>query len=289
VPSFLSPRDIARAVGVSESSVKRWVDLGRIRAHRTAGGHRRVALGEAVQFVREAGLPLVRPEMLGLAGLTPSSGIAIPADQRTEQLLALLRKGASAEARGLILSWFLDGVAIAEIADGPLRSALEVLGELWRHGDEGILIEHRATDACLQAVHQLRLLESPGPGAPLAVGGSTDVYLLGTQVAAAVLAEEGWESLNLGAQTPPRVLERAVEELRPRLAWLSVTDMETAPSLGGDGLGRLLRTLERTGGILIVVGRARHRAGLPQHPRLYQGDIMADLAVFARGLWRAES
>src|SRR5215218_1767754 len=182
VYSFLSPWDLAKAVGVSESSVKRWIDGGRIRAHRTAGGHRRVALGEAIRFVREAGLPLVRPDLLGLSDLQ-ASGAGALADERPAQLLTLLRDGSAAAARGLLVSWYLEGACIAELSDGPLRSSLEALGELWQHGEEGIVVEHRATEIWLQAVHQLRLLlPAAGEGAPLAVGGSPGIDLCGSQL-----------------------------------------------------------------------------------------------------------
>ena len=54
-----------------------------------------------------------------------------------------------------------------------------------------------------------------GEEAPLAIGGSPDVYLLGTQLASAVMAEGGWRNVNLGAQTPLQVLAQTVETLRP--------------------------------------------------------------------------
>ncbi|HEX9106572.1 MAG TPA: MerR family DNA-binding transcriptional regulator, partial [Longimicrobiales bacterium] len=50
--SYLSPRELAEAVGVSESSLKRWADRGVLAVERTAGGHRRIPLGEAVRFIR---------------------------------------------------------------------------------------------------------------------------------------------------------------------------------------------------------------------------------------------
>jgi len=283
VHAFLSPLDLAKAVGVSESSVKRWVDGGRIRAHRTAGGHRRVALGEAIRFVREAGLPLVRPDCLGLGDLA-SAGEGVLAEQRGEHLLRLLRNGSGGEVRGLVVSWYLEGEGIAELADGPLCYALEALGELWQDGDDGIVAEHRATDICLQAVSQLRLLlPAAAEDAPLAVGGSPGIDLVGSQLAGAVIAEGGWRSVNLGAQTPPDILARAVEDLRPRLVWISLTHPESAQGLGSR-IGLLLEVLDRTGGMLIVGGRSHRQAGLPSHSRLHQGGSLADLAGFARGL-----
>ena len=39
----MSPVRAAALIGVSESTLKRWVDAGHIRAEKTAGGHRRIA------------------------------------------------------------------------------------------------------------------------------------------------------------------------------------------------------------------------------------------------------
>jgi excisionase family DNA binding protein len=51
----LSPRQVAEAIGVSESSLKRWCDSGLIPTRRTAGGHRRVPVAGVVAFLRERG------------------------------------------------------------------------------------------------------------------------------------------------------------------------------------------------------------------------------------------
>ena len=64
--SLLTPKDLADAIGASESALRRWVDGGRIRMLRTAGGHRRIPLQEAIRFVRQTGATIVRPELLGL-------------------------------------------------------------------------------------------------------------------------------------------------------------------------------------------------------------------------------
>ena len=52
MPSLLSPRQFAAAIGVSESSVRRWADGGQIKMTRTAGGHRKIARSEAIRFIR---------------------------------------------------------------------------------------------------------------------------------------------------------------------------------------------------------------------------------------------
>ena len=64
--SLLTPKDLADAIGASESALRRWIDGGRIRMSRTAGGHRRIPLQEAIRFIRQTGATIVRPELLGL-------------------------------------------------------------------------------------------------------------------------------------------------------------------------------------------------------------------------------
>ena len=99
-----SPRELAGALGVSESSIKRWADAGEIRIRRTAGGHRRIPAAEAAHFIRRSGHPLARPEMLGL---TPQDRPAQADD--AERLFALLREGREREAADWITALCLQG------------------------------------------------------------------------------------------------------------------------------------------------------------------------------------
>src|SRR5262245_52765982 len=69
----LSPRQLADAIGVSESSLKRWADAGKLAVSRTEGGHRRITMTEAVRFIRDTGATVVRPDLLGL-GTKPARG-----------------------------------------------------------------------------------------------------------------------------------------------------------------------------------------------------------------------
>src|ERR1700759_1480007 len=157
---LLSTRELADAIGVSESSLKRWIDAGKIAASRTEGGHRRVALSEAMRFIRDQRAPIARPELLDL----PDVGAA---RARNESLLTYLLDGDHAAARGFVVGRYLEGVRVAELADGPIRDAMHALGGLWRHDEGGIFVDPRGTDVCLQAVAQLRpLVPVPPANAP---------------------------------------------------------------------------------------------------------------------------
>ena len=284
-PMMLSPRQFAQAIGVSESSVKRWVDRGDLKAMRTAGGHRRITVQEAGRYVREQGFPLLRPEILGLAEIRAASTGASPAGDVSSRLYELLREGASSEARGLILSTYLGGWSVADIVDGPLRSALHRIGELWTRDESGIFCEHRATQIALQAVEALRALMEVPKNASFVVGGAPkgDLYALPSLAAATVLESQGLRAVNLGPETPLETLALGVADLDARLAWLSVSTTEDPHRLRAEIL-RLLPALASRGAPLVVGGARSKALRLPDHDFLYVGSSMAELEALVRGM-----
>ncbi|NLF30648.1 MAG: response regulator [Planctomycetes bacterium] len=58
----LSTFKIAQLLDVNPSSVSNWVDQKLLEAHRTPGGHRRVAITELLRFLKERNMP-VPPEL----------------------------------------------------------------------------------------------------------------------------------------------------------------------------------------------------------------------------------
>jgi excisionase family DNA binding protein len=65
---FFSSTDVAALIGVDASSINRWIDAGRLRAHRTPGGHRRIQQQDLLDFLSQFGMP-VPAELADLRGL----------------------------------------------------------------------------------------------------------------------------------------------------------------------------------------------------------------------------
>jgi excisionase family DNA binding protein len=272
-----SPRDLAGALGVSESSLKRWIDAGRIRATRTEGGHRRIALADALAFIRATGALVVHPELLGMPDALAAQAPRPPDDTALSRALL---EGDGPAVRGWLHTRFLAGAKLADLCDGPLRAAMHAIGELWKHDADGIFIEHRATELCMQALAALRATLDPPLPAPSAVGGAPedDPYLLPSAMAALVLAAEGLRPVNLGADTPTAALHRAVAHLRPRLVWISASS--PLPLARAHELAEFLAALPA--GTAGIVG-GRHRAAIAAAaPGIRSGDSMAELAALAR-------
>jgi excisionase family DNA binding protein len=276
----LSPRDLAQAMGVSESSLKRWIDAGRLQASRTEGGHRRITISDAIRFVREHRHPIVRPDLLGLPALPPPTD----PDAADDLFFRHLHDGDAAAVRGFLLGRYLEGEPVAAISDGPVRTALERIGELWKHSAEGIFVEHRASDLVLQAFAQIRATLEPAPGAPVALGcaPSGDSHLLPTFVAATVLAADDFDAINLGPDTPAAALEAAIARHAPRMIWISVS-MPIAAEVGTT-LARLLQRQASAGRGVIVGGR--HVERVPARAGVLVATSMRELSAFARGLSR---
>ena len=286
--SLLTPKDLADAIGASESALRRWVDGGRIRMSRTAGGHRRIPVQEAIRFIRQTGATIVRPELLGLNQLAAEKEPS-PGASRDDALFDALRLGDGAVARGLIISSYLEGLGLAAVFDGPVRSAMDRIGQLWQHDPRGIMVEHRATGICAETIAELRgLLPVVDEHSSLAIGGAPqdDPYQLPTMMAAATLAEAGFRDVNFGTNTPVELLASEAVHRRARLVWLSISAQQDQKSLR-TAIKKLAERLAKHQIDLVMGGRFSNACVPRAMPNVTLVASMSDLAAAARGMLKS--
>ena len=223
---FFSPKEVAAAMGVSESSLKRWVDKGLIQAEKTGGGHRRLQLDSVLQYARMTGKLVARPELIGLPpeiGSTSQNG-----DGANDEFEKALISGDENTALRVVLDMYLRNTSVADICDMTIAPAFQFIGDMWRCGDMDIYEERRACETCTRVIHELRRAVGAGQAdGPIATGGTLDgdPYTLAASMSELVLRDCGWRARSLGNMLPFETLRRALERERPRLMWISITSI----------------------------------------------------------------
>lgn len=277
---------VARALGVSEASIKRWCDSGVIACGRTAGGHRRVPWQGVIQFVRESGQRLLRPEALGMPeGIGRGRGVA---GRAAGQVAEALERGEFERLRRIGWGLYLGGHPAREIFDDVLAPAFCAIGGRWQHGEIEVYQERRACEMCMRFLRELlRAIPPPPEEAPYAIGGTLagDEYTLGAHMAEIVLREAGWRAECYGLGLPAATWCAAMEKTKPRLVWLSVSWVESVPTFVEEAR-MLCGCAEQYGVALMVGGRALSERIRQQFPYSAYGDNFQHLAAFAGTLWR---
>jgi len=286
---LLTTRELAAAIGASESSVRRWTNDGTIATARTAGGHRRIAFSDAIRFIRETGTPVIRPEVLGLPPVVArAAGKSLGNEALIADLNHALHTGHAAAAIGCIVGLFLNGQNAASICDRAIQPAMKRVGQLWLDDPRAILTEHRATAICVSGLSMLRrMIGEPANHAPVALGGAPDgdPYLLPSMMAGTVLAEAGYRDLNFGPDLPLELLAVATQEHRASLVWLAVkvaADWTTLRSR----IEALAKQLETTSAHFIIGGTGVTPDDLRPSKNISVMQTMSELAAFARGAIR---
>ena len=274
---LVSPRNLAEAIGMSESSLKRWADQGLLKVTKTVGGHRRISVRDAIHFVRDRGIRFLKPTVIGL----PADDLTFAVDDKdlNATLLEHLSEGDSDAVWNLLIGRFLDGTTIAQLGDGAIKSALRELGSRWEHDSNGIFIEHRATDICTQIIQQMRLLATHSSPTFRATGGAvqSDPYMLPSMLVSSVISENGGHPTNLGPNTPVDVLKidsvKRPKAERPKLVWISASVLDSPEEISRE-INQFARECHEADIRLIVGGREatdlslEHIPGLSVHASL---------------------
>jgi methanogenic corrinoid protein MtbC1 len=219
---LLTPKQVARAIDVSESSVKRWCDKGVISTQYTAGGHRRIAISGLIEFLRDRKYELTHPEALGLPPISGQTARVV--DRAREQLTTALLDGDEPRCLQIAIDLYLAEHSISVICDEVFAAVFREIGDRWACGDAEVYQERRGCEISLHVLYELRSLLAPPPAdAPLAIGGAAagDQYSLGTSMAELVLRDAKWNAISLGDNLPLETISAAICEYRPKMFWLS--------------------------------------------------------------------
>jgi excisionase family DNA binding protein len=282
-PRYLSTVQVADAVGVSVTTIKRWVDDGILPARRTAGGHRKLLLADVLRVAQDSRLP--QPDVGRL--IHPDAREPVDVDAVRRQLAEAVGRIDAEHIRAVLTAARREGVPFDVLADRVIGPVMTAVGAGWETGQIDVATEHRITQVVLLAVGELSGQASGTVAAtrPVAVGGATefDPTLLPSLLAKLTLEECGWEAVNLGPHTPVSAFVAAIDRLRPKLVWVSVTHLPSAERFEADYL-HIYQAAQVCGAAVALGGRALTAEQRARLPYTSFGDGMGHLAAFARSL-----
>ena len=223
---LLTSAEVAKILGVTAGSVKRWADLGLLRCARTVGRHRRFDPVEVERFLKDqtGAVQLPHgPDVEGWMELLLSDGDA-------HQVMATVYA-----ERARLGAWW----KVAE----SLSAVLEEMGERWAEGTLSILEEHVASERLSRCLAQVADQLPSRPDAPrlLLTTAENEEHTLGLSLAEIVIREHGWPVLWAGRRVP-------LSEIVAYVASGSVDAVAVAASSVADP-GDLLAQTERLGAI----------------------------------------
>jgi excisionase family DNA binding protein len=221
-----STKELAQMLDVSESTVKRWADAGLLKCRKTLGGHRKFHFDDVIEFKSSCGLALTDETIAErdkeLDDLMAGPDFTRLAERYKEASLA----GQFGCASAMLKEAHRRGHTLATLGDQVISPAMSAIGEMWRAGKIGVLDEHTATFATVQALMQLQM---PIPEAErsekIALVGCAEgeFHHLAALIACNLLESEGWKSIYLGQHTPVFVFAEALVRLKAELACISIT------------------------------------------------------------------
>ncbi len=272
--TLLTPKQVAQAIGVSESSIKRWCDAGSLAFELTAGGHRRLPIADVFQFVRQQGITLANPQLLSLPSNTGDGTLDI---RRAEQnALGALIAGDEETVRRVLFDLYLAKVSVASICDQVVAKCFEKIGELWSEDKITIYQERLATTIILNVISELRqsIQSIPSPSAKHAVGAGLegDHFTIPGSLVDVSLRDMGWKSTYLGVNLPFATIEKAINDLRPDVLWITCASIRNEQEFL-TGLKTLRQATTRMNCEFVLGGRAIDRQ------KIFQASLADDVFV----------
>ena len=280
---LFSPRQVAQAFGVSESSLKRWCDGGLIRTVRTVGGHRRLQLSSIILFARDHHHAILFPELIGMQARLVGSGNGI--DPHEKQLFNALIHGLESLSRQIVFDLYLEKRSISMICDGVISKALRKIGEQWELQTVDIYQEHLACQFIGRILFELhRMLPNPDPSWR-ACGGTIEgeSHALATTMVELVLRDVGMDAVSLGSWVPFTSMERAITLMKPKIFWVCASSIADEDQFVVD-FQSLCDTAEAVGALIVVGGRGFHQALRLRIRYSCYCDNMQQLEQFARSV-----
>lgn len=261
---FITTKQAAKAMAVSESSVKRWIDDGTIKASRTPGGHRRIAIEDFDSFLKETGRMIADFQSFDSSSSDLSG--------REEKLALFENKLADGDIfalRNQLRRMILSGDSLASICDDFIYPSFKSIRKDCSHPSEACSVLHRAIELIKRLLHETTLDQTKRLAAKIVFADiGYEVDGLPTFLAQYVCQDA--HVVQLGTNVPIEVLLGTLKKTKPDILWLSANGPFRKAKVS-QYLEDLLTEAKTLVPILILFGELSHsRAVSAFRPRTFR-------------------
>ena len=205
-----STRELAQMWNVSESTVKRWTDAGKLRCTKTPGGHRKFRLTDISRFQDQQGF-----EATGLLTTEEWEDPQLELwlnqknlDRVVELVTFLAQENQRARVRAILERLYMRGMRLEDIYDDVIFPVFRRLAKGDQLPGQVLLITNNLEDALTGLFPQIVRQRCNGKTALCA--SERGRCRLSVNAISRILEIEGWDTLNLGAQVPYQIMAELV-------------------------------------------------------------------------------
>ncbi|MFO7445844.1 MAG: cobalamin-dependent protein [Ignavibacteriaceae bacterium] len=259
--TYITTRDAAGLLGVTETTIKRWTDSNRLKCVKTLGGHRKYLMKDIEEFARENKIiisgvtPPVKKEYmerLGYAVFTKNQ------DQIIEIILNESLKGNRDSLFDLFMYLTKNRVKFSNLVDEIVHPVMEIIGDMWHKNQIDIEQEHLASDTIKNSLSRLVVHlphQRKNNTKVICACSEGEYHDMGLQALAYDLELKGYALHFLGANTPFRSIVKAVTNEKPKYVLVSATYPSISQEEFIQGIKKTAKAAKANDAKLLVGGR----------------------------------
>lgn len=259
--TYISTREVAGLLDVTETTVKRWTDSNRIKCVKTLGGHRKYLLNDIEEFAKENNIPIT--------GITPplsneqmeKFGYAIFSKNMNKVMEVILEEALQGDREGmfeLLIYLTKNRIKFVNLVDEIVQPVLEKIGNLWENNLLEVEQEHLASDTIKTALSRLvvHLPRQKGKNIKIICACSEgEQHDIGLQALAYELELSGYSLHYLGANTPFQSLIKVIKKEKPKYVFISATSPSISEREFIEGIKKVSKTAKSNKAKFVIGGR----------------------------------
>jgi excisionase family DNA binding protein len=246
--TYISTREAAALLSVTETTVKRWTDSGSLKCMKTLGGHRKYLLKDIEDFAKENGITVSGVSAPLSKSQLDKVGYALYTKNMNQISKVVLEEALQGDPDGLFdLFIYLskNRIRFSSLVDEIVQPSLEKIGYMWEKKQINVENEHLASSAVKTALARL-VVHLPRQKKKnikvLCACTEGEYHDIGIRSLAYELELNGYTLHYLGADTPFSSIQEAVKKEKPSYVFIS----STSPVLSDEDFIKNIKRLTKT-------------------------------------------